>query len=72
MESPRVDGSGNVKCFRPLVREASIAFYRWARHDLQRKDPGHPDLPGIIVRLRDLRAERRTQPSIVKAAVRWL
>lgn len=57
---------------RPLVREAGIFFYRWARHDLQHKNPTHPDLPHVVRRLRDLRAERYTQPCALRAVWRWL
>jgi hypothetical protein len=48
---------------RPLVREAKIALYRWALHDLQRKDPQHEDIALIVTRLRDLRAERHAKPN---------
>jgi hypothetical protein len=48
-----------------LIRESSIAFYRWALHDLQRKNPHHKDLPGIVTRLRDLRAERARSRSAI-------
>jgi hypothetical protein len=47
-----------MNCLRPLVREAQIAFYRWALHDLQHKNPHHADIPEVVTRLRDLRAER--------------
>lgn len=50
-----------MRALRPLVREALIAYYRWARHDLQHKNPHHPDLLLIVHRLRDLRAERVCQ-----------
>lgn len=43
---------------RPLFREAAIAYFRWALHDLQKKQPHHPDLPSVVVHLRNLRAER--------------
>jgi hypothetical protein len=55
------------------MREAAIAYYRWARHDLQQKDPTHPDLLHIVHRLRDLRAERHTQPPCALITLwRWL
>jgi hypothetical protein len=44
---------------RPLIREVQIAYYRWARHDLQMKNPHHPDLLLIVHRLRDLNDARR-------------
>lgn len=62
-----------MNAFRPLIREASIFYYAWALHDLQKKNPGHPDLPYVVHRLRDLRAERACDDnSIVRRAVRWL
>lgn len=38
----------------PWLRYASIAYYRWARRDLQRKDPHHKDLAVILRRLNEL------------------
>lgn len=61
-----------MKCIRPLIREASILYYRWARHDLQRKNATHPDLPYIVTRLRDLKAERAASEGFDKQAWRWL
>lgn len=58
--------------FRPLIREASILYYRWARFDLQHKNPTHPDLLLIIHRLRELRAERNGPRTITKRIVQWL
>jgi hypothetical protein len=33
-----------------------LAWWRWARRDLQHKDPLHADLPKIIERVSDLEA----------------
>jgi hypothetical protein len=57
---------------RPLLREAAIAYYRWARHDLQHKNPHHPDLTLIVTRLRDLRAERHAKPCALRSLWSWL
>jgi hypothetical protein len=57
----------------PVWREAAILGFRWALHDLQRKDPTHPDLPYIVLRLRTLLDERAAQPpSILRKAWQWL
>lgn len=49
-----------MNAFRPIYRELAILFLRWARHDL-RLQPGHPDLPFVIMRQNDLEAERPHQ-----------
>lgn len=61
-----------MKWLRPLTREASLLFYRWARHDLQRKNATHPDLPFIVHRIRDLLAERAASEGFDKQLMRWL
>jgi hypothetical protein len=61
-----------MSAIRPLVRELSIVFYRWAQHDLQHKNPHHPDLLVIVHKLRDLYAEREASDSIYRKAIRWL
>lgn len=58
--------------FRPLWREALIVFYRWALHDMQRKNPHHPDMPEVIVALRDLLVERHARPCYLRSTWRWL
>lgn len=57
---------------QPLIREALILWWTWARHDLQLKNPAHPDLPEIVLRLRDLRAERYEQRCYLRALGEWL
>lgn len=61
-----------MNAFRPLLREASIAYYRWALHDLQITNPTHPDMNRVVLRLRDLRAERYARPCILRRTLEWL
>jgi hypothetical protein len=57
----------------PVWREAAIAWYRWALRELQRKDPTHPDVSFIVLRLRALLDERAGQPpSLLRRAWQWL
>jgi hypothetical protein len=35
-------------------RRACLGYYRWARVELQAKDPAHPDLPEIVLAIRRL------------------
>jgi hypothetical protein len=35
-------------------RRACLLGWKWARHDLQAKDPAHPDLPEIVLAIRRL------------------
>jgi hypothetical protein len=58
--------------FRPLVREARILYFRWALRDMQIKNPQHPDMPEVIVALRDLIAERHARPGYLRSIWRWL
>lgn len=52
-----------MKALAPLLREAKIAFYQWARRDMQRKGGMDPDLPKVLQRLSELLAERpRIEP----------
>lgn len=39
---------------KPILDLWALFYYRWARHDLQRKDPTHPDLPHIVNRIAEL------------------
>lgn len=55
--------------FRPLVREWRIAFYRWALREI---DPMHDDVPRIVLRLRNLLAERYARPCYLQSVWRWL
>jgi hypothetical protein len=61
-----------LKAIRPVIREVAIAWYRWALHDLQIKNPHHPDLFLIVVRLRDLLAERHAARCYLRRTVEWL
>jgi hypothetical protein len=45
--------------YRPVARVAEHVYYTWARHDLQRKNPAHPDMPQIVLKLRSLESEWR-------------
>lgn len=38
----------------PIWRMWCLAWWRWARRELQQRDPFHPDLPGIVRRIRDI------------------
>lgn len=58
-----------MNCIRPLVREASIVFYRWALAEIH---PLHPDVPHIVHRLRDLLAERYSTNCYLRRALQWL
>lgn len=42
----------------PIIREAKIAWFTWARAELQKKDPLHADLPEIVRRLAELVSDR--------------
>lgn len=42
---------------RPIIRLAQLYWFRWAQHDLQRKNPHHPDLPYVILRRAALERE---------------
>lgn len=42
---------------RPLVNLWKLAYFRWARRDLQIKDPTHPDLPYVVRRIAELEAQ---------------
>ena len=61
-----------MNCFRPLIREAGIAYHRWALWDMQRNNPTHPEMGRVITRLRDLRAERHAPNTVTKRIVQWL
>ncbi len=38
----------------PLFRLLALAWWRWARRELQRRDPCHPDIPRIVLRIAEL------------------
>jgi hypothetical protein len=59
-----------MRCLRPLLRELSIAYHRWALAEIPLT---HPDLPAVVLRLRELLDERRREgPGPIEAAWRWL
>lgn len=47
-----------MNALRPLIREFKLALYQWARHDMQRRNPMHEDLPEVVRRIHELTAER--------------
>jgi hypothetical protein len=57
-----------MAALRPLVREASIAFYRWALAEIS---PTHEDVPYIVNRLHTLMAERHQQTCFIRR-IEWL
>ncbi len=46
----------NVPCLRPLSAQAELFNLKWAQRDLQRKNPCHPDLPYIVLRINYVRS----------------
>ena len=44
-----------VKALRPLVREAKLAYLRWALREIH---PLHADVPQIVLAVNQLQAER--------------
>jgi len=48
----------NFAWLRPLSREIELLNLRWAQRDLQHKDPCHPDMGWIVLRINHLRGER--------------
>lgn len=54
---------------RPLFREASIAYYRWALREIH---PLHADVPHIVHQLRHLLNERHARPCILRRTLEWL
>ncbi len=45
-----------MKSLSPVIDLAKLTWWRWAGRELQRRDPMHPDLPGIVLRIRALEA----------------
>jgi hypothetical protein len=43
---------------RPVVDNIRLHWWKWARTELQRKNPAHPDLPGIVLKIRSLQPSR--------------
>jgi hypothetical protein len=58
-----------ARALRPLIREASIAFYRWALSEI---NPMHPDVPQIVLTLRRLLDERYARRCYLRAAWSWM
>jgi len=55
---------------RPLTLELHIAYLRWALSEMH---PMHPDVPGNVMQLRHLLAERDSAPpSILRRTYEWL
>lgn len=46
----------NVPPLRPLSAQAELFNLRWAQRDLQSKDPCHPDLAWLVLRITHLEA----------------
>ena len=40
----------------PVFRLIALVWWKWARAELTRRDPMHPDLPMIIRRVNELEA----------------
>lgn len=40
----------------PLLHAARLTWWRWARANLTARDPCHPDLPAIVLRISELEA----------------
>ncbi len=38
----------------PVLRLISLAWWKWARRELTQRDPMHPDLPGIVMKINQL------------------
>lgn len=47
-----------MNAFKPLIREIKILFYKWALAEIA---VTHDDVPRIVMRLNDLKAERPHQ-----------
>lgn len=58
-----------MKAIRPVIRELSIAYYRWALAEI---DPLHEDVPFIVHRLRDLLVERNARRCYLRRGLEWL
>jgi len=46
-----------LRLLADAIRRARLAYYRWARHDMQRRNPCHPDLPYVIRRISALESQ---------------
>jgi hypothetical protein len=54
---------------RPLLREAHIFYLRWALAEIH---PMHPDVPGIVLKLRALLNERHATDCYLRRVIQWL
>lgn len=39
---------------RPILNLMRLQWWKWARHELTKRDPMHPDLPMIVRRVNEL------------------
>jgi hypothetical protein len=46
-----------IRPIAPLWRAAALCWWKRALQELSHRDPHHPDLPGIVLRVRDLERE---------------
>ncbi len=42
----------------PLFRLLALAWWRWARTELQQRDPMHPDLPTVVLTINRLESRQ--------------
>lgn len=54
---------------RPLLREAHIAYLRWAVAEIH---PMHADVPRIVLTLRELLNERYARTCYLRKTLQWL
>jgi hypothetical protein len=47
-----------IRSIRPVIHGLQLAWWRWARRELQQMNPHHRDLALILRRIRELEAER--------------
>jgi hypothetical protein len=43
---------------RPVIDQIRLAWWRWAGRELTRRNPLHPDLPAIVLRIHALEARQ--------------
>jgi hypothetical protein len=43
---------------RPILRLMALAWWRWARDELSKRQPLHPDLPMVMRRVAELEGAR--------------
>jgi hypothetical protein len=57
------------QCLRPIAREAHIFYLRWALAEIA---PMHPDVPQIVLTLRQLLDERYARRCYLRTTWSWL